>query len=41
MVRYIGVICRLCRREGMKFFFKGDRCFIDKCVFVRRSYVLG
>ncbi len=31
MGRYIGPVCRLCRREGMKLFLKGDRCFMAKC----------
>jgi small subunit ribosomal protein S4 len=41
MARYTGAICRLCRREGMKLFLKGDRCFTDKCAFSRRSYAPG
>ena len=41
MARYTGATCRLCRREGMKLFLKGDRCFTDKCAFVRRSYAPG
>ena len=41
MARYTGSTCRLCRREGMKLFLKGDRCFTDKCAFVRRSYAPG
>lgn len=31
MGRYTGPVCRLCRREGMKLFLKGDRCFMAKC----------
>jgi small subunit ribosomal protein S4 len=31
MARYTGPVCRLCRREGQKLFFKGDRCFTEKC----------
>ena len=31
MARYIGPVCRLCRREGMKLFLKGERCYTDKC----------
>jgi ribosomal protein S4, bacterial/organelle type len=31
MARYTGPVCRICRREGLKLFFKGDRCFTDKC----------
>jgi small subunit ribosomal protein S4 len=31
MARYTGPVCRLCRREGMKLFLKGDRCYSTKC----------
>ena len=31
MARYIGPVCRLCRREGMKLFLKGERCHTEKC----------
>ncbi len=41
MARYIGSVCRLCRRENMKLFFKGDRCYSDKCAFDRRGYPPG
>lgn len=41
MARYTGATCRLCRREGMKLFLKGDRCYTDKCAFTRRSYAPG
>lgn len=41
MARYTGSVCRLCRRENMKLFLKGDRCFSDKCSFDRRSYPPG
>ncbi len=41
MARYTGSVCRLCRRENMKLFLKGDRCFHDKCAFERRSYPPG
>lgn len=34
-------VCRLCRREGMKLFLKGDRCFTDKCAIERRAYSPG
>lgn len=37
MARYTGPSCRICRREGVKLFLKGDRCFSDKCAFNRRS----
>lgn len=41
MARYIGSVCRLCRRENLKLFLKGDRCYSDKCAFDRRSYPPG
>ena len=41
MARYIGPVCRLCRREGMQLFLKGERCFKDKCSVKRRSYAPG
>ena len=41
MARYIGSVCRLCRREGMKLFLKGDRCFTEKCAIEKRNYVPG
>ncbi|MDD2573020.1 MAG: 30S ribosomal protein S4 [Bacillota bacterium] len=41
MGRYTGPVCRLCRREGMKLYLKGDRCYSDKCAIDRRSYVPG
>lgn len=41
MARYRGSVCRLCRRENMKLFLKGDRCYSDKCAFERRSYAPG
>ena len=41
MARYIGPACRLCRREDMKLFLKGDRCYTDKCAFERRAYAPG
>ena len=41
MARYTGPVCRLCRREGMKLFLKGDRCFKEKCAFDRRGYAPG
>ena len=41
MARYTGATCRLCRREGVKLFLKGDRCYTDKCAFARRSYAPG
>jgi len=41
MARYIGPVCRLCRRENLKLFLKGDRCYSDKCAFDRRPYPPG
>ncbi|MFQ5586330.1 MAG: 30S ribosomal protein S4 [Thermodesulfobacteriota bacterium] len=41
MARYTESVCKICRREGMKLFFKGDRCSTDKCSFERRSYAPG
>jgi small subunit ribosomal protein S4 len=37
MARYTGSVCRLCRREGMKLFLKGTRCYTKKCAFERRQ----
>jgi small subunit ribosomal protein S4 len=41
VARYSGPVCRLCRREGMKLFLKGERCYTDKCAIERRSYPPG
>jgi small subunit ribosomal protein S4 len=41
MARYTGPKCRQCRREGLKLFLKGDRCYTDKCAYERRPYVPG
>jgi small subunit ribosomal protein S4 len=41
MARYVGPVCKLCRREGEKLFLKGERCFTPKCAFDRRSYAPG
>ncbi len=41
MARYTGPVCKMCRREGVKLFLKGDRCLSDKCSFNRRSYAPG
>lgn len=41
MARYSGPVCRLCRREGIKLFLKGERCYTDKCAIERRSYPPG
>lgn len=41
MARYNGPSCKLCRREGLKLFLKGERCYTDKCSFDRRPYPPG
>lgn len=41
MARYTGPVCRLCRRENMKLYLKGDRCYSDKCAYERRNYAPG
>ena len=41
MARYSGPVCRLCRREGMKLFLKGERCHTEKCAIERRNFVPG
>jgi small subunit ribosomal protein S4 len=41
MARYRGPVCKLCRREGMKLFLKGERCLTEKCAIERRSYPPG
>ena len=41
MARYNESVCRLCRREGVKLFLKGDRCYTDKCAIERRAYAPG
>lgn len=41
MSRYIGSVCKLCRREGEKLFLKGVRCYGDKCAIERRPYPPG
>jgi len=41
MARYTDPVCRLCRREGLKLFLKGDRCYTDKCAIERRNYAPG
>lgn len=41
MARYRGAACRQCRREKLKLFLKGDRCYSDKCSFERRSFPPG
>lgn len=41
MARYTGPRCRLCRREGIKLYLKGDRCYTSKCAIDRRNYAPG
>lgn len=41
MARYTGPVCRLCRREAMKLFLKGERCFSEKCAIERRNFPPG
>ncbi len=41
MARYTGPSCRQCRREGMKLYLKGDRCYTDKCAITKRAKAPG
>jgi small subunit ribosomal protein S4 len=41
VARYIGSVCKLCRREGTKLFLKAERCYTDKCGITRRSFPPG
>ncbi|HXE65292.1 MAG TPA: 30S ribosomal protein S4 [Bryobacteraceae bacterium] len=41
MARYRGPVCRLCRREGMKLFLKGERCHSAKCAIEKRNFIPG
>lgn len=41
MARYTGADCRLCRREGLKLFLKGTRCYSEKCALAKRAYAPG
>lgn len=41
MARYKDSVCRLCRRENLKLFLKGERCYTDKCAIERRNYPPG
>jgi small subunit ribosomal protein S4 len=41
MARYIGPVCRLCRREGVKLFLKGERCHTEKCAIEKRNFAPG
>ena len=41
MARYTKSVCRLCRRENLKLFLKGERCYTEKCAIDRRNYPPG
>ena len=41
MANYTGPVCRLCRREGIKLFLKGTRCYSEKCSVAKRTYAPG
>ena len=41
MAKYHDSVCKLCRREGLKLFLKGDRCYTEKCAIDRRAYAPG
>ncbi|MBU0504930.1 MAG: 30S ribosomal protein S4 [bacterium] len=41
MARYNDAVCKKCRREGMKLFIKGERCYSEKCAIERREYPPG
>jgi small subunit ribosomal protein S4 len=41
LARYTEACCRICRREGLKLFLKGERCYSDKCAYERRAYPPG
>jgi small subunit ribosomal protein S4 len=41
LARYTGAVCRLCRREGMKLFLKGAKCFTEKCPVEKRNFAPG
>jgi small subunit ribosomal protein S4 len=41
LARYKDAVCRLCRREGMKLFLKGQKCFTDKCAIEKRNFAPG
>ncbi|MDD3847187.1 MAG: 30S ribosomal protein S4 [Syntrophorhabdaceae bacterium] len=41
MSRYVGPSCKLCRREGIKLFLKGERCYTEKCAIEKRNYPPG
>lgn len=41
MARYVGPVCKLCRRHGIKLYLKGERCYSEKCSVTRRPYPPG
>jgi len=41
LARYTGPSCRLCRRQNMELYLKGERCYTDKCAIKRRNYPPG
>lgn len=41
MSRYTGPVCKLCRREGIKLYLKGEKCYSEKCAFEKRAYPPG
>jgi small subunit ribosomal protein S4 len=41
LARYTDAVCRLCRREGMKLYLKGNRCFTDSCAIEKRNFAPG
>jgi small subunit ribosomal protein S4 len=41
LARYIGPVCRQCRREGMKLYLKGERCHTEKCAIEKRNFIPG
>ncbi len=41
MAKYVGPVCKLCRREGEKLFLKGERCYGPKCSFEKRGFAPG
>jgi len=41
LARYTGPVCKICRREGVKLFLKGQRCYTDKCAVITREYPPG
>ena len=41
MARYTGSVCKLCRRQNLKMFLKGERCYTDRCAMERRPYPPG